>query len=278
MSPSGLFIDASNTLYAMNRQLDLICIWTQGSNNFSRTVQALANILGSIFVAMNGDIYVAHQTQGQVYRWAVNNVTAVVAATFNASCTSIFMDTNNSLYCSMTARNQVVRQVHVVNNATKITVAGTGVNGSASDQLREPAGIYVDKNMNLYVADMGNNRIQKFRYDQKNGTTVAGNGSVGTISLNRPYAVVLDGDGYMFIIEVGSHRVIGSGPRGFRCVAACGGVNGSSASQLSAPMSLALNSFGGIFVMDSGNNRLQEFMLAGNFCSKFYFCEDSDDQ
>ena len=122
---------------------------------------------------------------------------------------------NTSLYCSMGAMNRVVRQVNVV-------VAGTGVNGSASNQLRSPAGIYVDKGFNLYVADMGNDRIQKFSYGQLNGTTVAGNGSVGTISLNRPQAVVLDGDGYLFIVESGSHRVVGSGPRGFRYVAACG--------------------------------------------------------
>ena len=269
-SPFGLFIDASNTLYAMNRQLDVIRIWTLATNNYTKTLQAPANISGNIVVGVNGDVYAAHMIQGQVYRWPVNNATSVVTAVFNSSCTSIFIDTNNSLYCSMSAMNLVMRQVHVVSNVTKITVAGTGVSGSAPDQLRSPAGIYIDRQLNLYVADMNNDRIQKFSYGQRNGTTVVGNGSVGTMSLNRPYAITMDGDGYLFIVELGSHRVIGSGPRGYRCVAACGGVNGSSASQLSSPVSVALNSFGSVFVMDRDNNRLQEFKPAGNFCSKSF--------
>ena len=109
------------------------------------------------------------------------------------------------------------------------------------------------------IAD--NNRIQLFQSGQLNATTVAGNtSSTITISLNCPTGIVLDADKHLFIVDNSNHRIVGSGPNGFRCLVGCNGTGGSASDQLSYPMSLSFDSYGNIFVTDTGNNRIQKFV------------------
>ncbi|CAF4344515.1 unnamed protein product, partial [Adineta steineri] len=141
-------------------------------------------------------------------------------------------------------------------------VAGTGTAGSTSVTLNTPCGMFVDTNLNLYVADTYNNRIQKFASGQLNGTTIA----TGAFVLYHPTSVILDADGYIFITDNANHRLIGSGPNGFRCIAACSGY-GSSSSQLNYPVTLSFDSYGNIFVVDQSNNRVQKFLLLPSSCN-----------
>jgi hypothetical protein len=149
---------------------------------------------------------------------------------------------------------------------TTTTAAGTGISGSASNQLKFPNGIVVDLNRTLYVADWGNNRIQRFWYGQLNATTVAGTGATGTITLNGPTGVMVDANGYLYIADYNNYRIVGQGPYGFQCVVGCSGSSGSSPSQLYEPQNLGFDSYGNIYVADSGNNRIQEFLLTNNSC------------
>ena len=101
------------------------------------------------------------------------------------TCYDLFVDTDNTLYCSMLYFHQVVlKSLNSESNALRI-VAGTGSSNSTSTTLNAPRGIFVDINLDLYVADYGNHRIQLFRSGQLNATTVAGStSSTTTISLN----------------------------------------------------------------------------------------------
>ena len=134
--------------------------------------------------------------------------------------------------------------------------------------LFNPRGICVTTSFDLYVADAGNHRIQRFKPSQVNGTTMAGREAPGTILLHSPTAVILDGDGYLFIADSANYRIVGSGPYGFRCVIGCTGVAGSASDQLSSPQSVAFDSYGNIFIVDNNNNRVQKFMLSFNSCGK----------
>ena len=151
---------------------------------------------------------------------------------------------------------------------TSTVVAGNGTNGSASYLLSAPAGIFVTTSFSLYVADSGNDRVQLFLSGQLNGTTKAGNGAPGTISLDNPSGVVLDGQGYLFIVDRGNNRIVGSGPGGFRCIVGCTGTNGCASNQLLAPRRMSFDSVGSIFVVDGGNQRIQKFVLTRNTCGE----------
>jgi hypothetical protein len=151
---------------------------------------------------------------------------------------------------------------------TPIIVAGTGIQGSVPNQLSNPVGIFVDVNLDLYVADCGNDRVQLFQSEQSNGITVAGSQSPNpTISLRCPTGIVLDAQKYLFIVDSSNHRIVGSGPNGFRCLVGCYG-QGSESNQLSYPSSLSFDRSGNMFVADQSNHRIQKFLLMENSFSK----------
>ena len=169
----------------------------------------------------------------------------------------------------MAQAHQVV--THALNSSsnTLTIVAGVGVSGNASHTLNEPQGILVDTNLDLYVADSRNGRIQLFRHGETNGITVAGSGSTPTtITLSSPTAIILDANKYLFIADCNQDRIVGSDPNGFRCIVGCSGGSGSASNRLYKPWSLSFDSYGNIFVADQMNRRIQKFSLMTNSCSK----------
>ena len=71
-------------------------------------------------------------------------------------------------------------------------VAGGNGYGSAATQLYWPRDIIIDASGNYYIADKGNNRIQKWTPGAISGTTVAGGNGFGSNSnqLNRPDGII----------------------------------------------------------------------------------------
>jgi sugar lactone lactonase YvrE len=152
---------------------------------------------------------------------------------------------------------------------TTITVAGNGSYGSGPHMLNLPRGIFVDLNFTLYVADSFNFRIQRFWLGDTNGTPVAGAGAPSTITLMLPTGVVLDADGYLFIVDGVGNRIVGSGPNGFRCIAGCSFGFGSAMNQLLAPSAFTFDIDGNIYVADTYNHRIQKFILDINSCGTY---------
>ncbi|CAF0850020.1 unnamed protein product [Adineta steineri] len=144
--------------------------------------------------------------------------------------------------------------------------AGTGVKGSDSNQLYGPQGIFVDVNFDIYVADFVNDRVQLFQPRESNGTTVAGYRSLNpTINLLRPSAIILDAEKYLFIVDQGNNRIVGSGLNGFRCFAGCYR-KGSQSNQLNYPFSFSFDRTGNILIADQYNDRIQKFQYIEESC------------
>ncbi|CAF4199818.1 unnamed protein product, partial [Adineta steineri] len=265
-SPYGIFIDGVNTVYVPNRVTNTILTWPQWSN--TSTTSSYSNLSNpySLFMSMTGDIYIDNgYSYGRVDKYIFNTSIRVTIMNVNGSCYGLFIDINNNLYCSLKNLHQVVKLL--LNNGTTIPIiaAGNGSVGSLSNMLNSPQGIYVDSNLNLYIADCANNRIQFVQTGQLNGVTIVGNGSSANIILNYPTGIVLDAYGYLFIVDSYNHRIVASSSTGFRCIVGCSG-GGSSASQLSFPQSMAFDSYGNIYVTDRNNSRVQQFALQTNNC------------
>jgi hypothetical protein len=147
-------------------------------------------------------------------------------------------------------------------------VAGTGCPGSTTEMLNNPFRIFVTTDRDLYVADHGNDRVQLFREGQRNGTSVAGNGSIGTIDLVRPSGGILDADEYLFIVHLGNHRIVGEDRNGFRCLVGCERMRGIQSTQSTRPSTISFDMDGNIFVTDWNNHRIQTFVFISDSCGK----------
>jgi len=270
--PYDIFITTNNTVYVPNRSNKFIIVWPEASLIPSGNISTSSSSIRTAFVAEDNSIYFDYQFNSisEIRRLSANLSNTLSIVRTYENCYDIFIDISNYIYCSLPDYYHRVIRKSLNNSFDQVKiVAGTGVSGSTSFMLNWPHGIFVDTNLDLYVADRSNNRIQLFPFDQSDAITVAGNGSSpSTIGLNRPTAVILDANKYVFIVDYLSHRIVGSGPNGFRCLVGCNGL-GSTANQLKNPRAISFDTYGNIFIADGGNNRIQKLALITNSCSKF---------
>ena len=265
--PSSLFITTNNTIYVANQQNNTILVWDEDSGNLTNIISGDFSSPNSLFVTMNGDLFIDDgQNNSRVQKWIATTNRFVTVMNVNSSCYALFVDRNGDLYCSIYNEHQIVKGSFNGDDTASITV----VAGSVSNELNQPMGIYVDVNLDLYVADCGNNRIQLFQSGTLRGLTVAGNGSSNpTINLKCPSAIILHAEKYLFIVDSNGHRVVGSGLNGFRCLVGCD-ATGPPANRLRGPISFSFDRSGNMFVTDAGNSRIQKFTYLEKYCSKLH--------
>jgi hypothetical protein len=262
----NMFIDTNNSIYVAATSLSRVLVWANGASNITRVLNTSLNLPEGIFVTINGSIYIDNvASNGRVDYWAPNATVPMTAMTMNGSCIDLFVDVYGSLYCSNVVSHQIFKLTDLNSPGSRFTIAGNMSAGSTATRLNQPRGIFVDTKLNFYVADSMNNRIQLFYPGSRAGITVASNSTIG---LTHPVDVVLDGNGYLFIAEIGKERVLAQNDNGFRCILGCNGTTGSAAHQLSNPRSLAFDTHGNIFLVDRHNKRIQRFQLINSTCRK----------
>lgn len=177
-------------------------------------------------------------------------------------------------------------QVFQISAAGVITVAaGTGKQGFSGDggrataaQLDGPAGLAVDKDGNLFIADSSNNRIRRVGRDGVI-STYAGNGQVGfggdggmaaAAQLSGVTGIAVDGAGNVYFSQPGSHRVrrvradgaislfAGAGTAGFS-----GDGGAATSALLFNPQGLEVDAAGSVFIADNQNHRIRKVTAAG---------------
>ncbi|CAF1283216.1 unnamed protein product [Adineta steineri] len=267
--PCAIFVNTNNTIYVANRQNKTIVIWQEESVNPTKIITGNFTLLNSLFVTSNGDIYIddRYEKNGGVQKWIAETSAFVTVMNTNSSCWSLFVDIIDTLYCSMYFDHQVVKRSlnDPATNPNRVA-AGTGIQGSDLNQLNRPYGIFVDVNLDLYVTDCFNHRVQLFQPGESNGITVAGSTSLNpTITLNGPTGITLDAEKYLFIVDSNNHRIVGSGLYGFRCLVGCYGW-GSQSNQLNKPFSFSFDHSGNMFVTDQDNHRIQKFQYLEASC------------
>jgi uncharacterized protein (TIGR03437 family) len=197
----------------------------------------------------------------------------------------IAVDRLGNLYLSDTDNHRVRK---VSSSGVITTIVGTGIAGfsgdggpAASAQLNLPYGLAADLSGNLYIADLGNNRVRRIAPDGSI-STVAGGGAAASaadgspatsVALLTPRNVATDGAGDVYVSEFTGHRVRKVTPDGAIWTAAGTGVSGywgdgglASNAQLSFPAGLAVDRNGNLYIADSGNQRIRR-ILPGNVMS-----------
>ncbi|HSV05327.1 MAG TPA: hypothetical protein VLI07_02370 [Candidatus Binatus sp.] len=131
-----------------------------------------------------------------------------------------------------------------------------GAFGSGDGQFRSPGGVATDVSGNVYVADVGNHRIQKF---DGSGTFVAKWGTMGSGDgqFSYPEAVATDASGNVYVADTNNNRIQkfdGSGTFLTKW-----GAFGSGDGQFRGPGGVATDASGNVYVADPNNNRIQKF-------------------
>ena len=146
----------------------------------------------------------------------------------------------------------------------RLTIGGYG---AAQGLFVKPAGLAVDQEGNLYVADGGNNRIQKFGPDGQFLAQVGGLGS-GEGQFNDPWGLAVDAQGNLYVADTWNHR-IQKFDKDLKYVTQWG----KPASDLKkpkptdfwGPRDVTVDAQGNVWVSDTGTSRVLKFDANGTY-------------
>jgi sugar lactone lactonase YvrE len=251
-----------------------------GGNNDGDGANQL-NTPSGVYVDGVGNLYVADAFNNRIQQFGPNSTSATAGTTVAGgngpgpaanqlrNPAGVYMDGVGNLYVVDNLNHRIQRFGPNSTSATAgTTVAGGNSPGPAADQLTLPYGVYVDGVGNVYVAEVGNNRIQRFGPNSTSSTagiTIAGGNNYGNAAnqLANPYGVYLDGVGNLYVADYGNHRIQRFGPNSTSATAgttvAGGNGSGPAADQLVFPFGVYADGIGNVYVADWGNSRIQFF-------------------
>ena len=187
----------------------------------------------------------------------------------------VAVDAEGNLFIADTY-DQRIRKVNSRGIITTVVGSGNeGYNGNGlaatNSSLYLPAGVAVDADDNLLIADTGNNRIREETYGLLI-TVAGGEGTLGgdggpaiNAGINQPAAVAIDGNGNLFIADRDNSRIrkvdvndtittlAGKSVVGY---AGDGGV--ATNAELNNPYGVAVDATGNVFIADTYNQRVRK--------------------
>jgi mucin-19 len=306
--PVGIAFDASGNLYVTNYIIVRIpCI-----NDFIRAItpagvvttlagnvaQGFANGPGNAAsfyapngtaVDANGNIYVADIGNNVIRKVTPAGLVSTFAgtgavgatdgpgdvATFNGP-SGITIDGAGNLFVADYGNN-LIRQINPAGKVT--TFAGSGVGSlinatGINATFRNPQGVAVDLQGNVYVADAGNSVIRMITPGgvvttfAGSGLTGASNGPAGQASFNRPAGVTVDIGGNVFVADAANNLIRKITPAGVVTTLAGSGALGSAngigaAASFNNPQGVAVDQNGNVYVGDKGNNLVRKITATG---------------
>ena len=126
----------------------------------------MLNVPRGICVAINFDLYVADCNNHRVQLFRSGTLNGKTVAGSGAPGTiqlyypaAVMLDAEGYLFIADWYNFRIVGSG---SNGFRCVVGCTGVKGSASNQLSAPTSMAFDRDGNIFVVDMDNNRVQKF--------------------------------------------------------------------------------------------------------------------
>jgi len=237
----------------------------------------------SLFAQTSGNIQTIAGNGSQTYS---GDGGPAVQASLNVPV-DVSADRSGNLFIADQFNNRIRK---IAPDGTITTVAGTGVAGFSGDngpavdaQINTPTGVFADTSGNIYIADVGNQRIRKVN---QAGiiTTIAGNGNKGyggdggpavDASFYNAVRVAVDPSGNVLVADQSDHRIRRITPGGIISTFAGNGVgtpqtgafsgDGGPAvdASLNNPTALAIDSSGVVYIADQYNQRIRKVALDG---------------
>jgi NHL repeat len=149
---------------------------------------------------------------------------------------------------------------------TKWGSFGSGDGQFANDIGERMSGIATDAAGDVYVGDVGNDRIQRFTSDGGFVTKWGSQGS-GDGQFDNPSGVAVGPDGNVYVADRWNERVQVFTPAG--AFVGKWGVLGTGVGQFREPADVATDTAGNVYVADSINHRVQKFTADGAFVTEW---------
>ena len=189
----------------------------------------------------------------------------------------IAVDSQGNVYISHRSKNRIRK---ITPDGIITTIAGNGIAGYSGDggpalkaTLNFPAGLALDKNNNLYIADRNNHRIRKVS-PEGIITTVVGTGVMGfsgdgeralQAQLNLPSDVEMGPGDEIYISDRSNNRIRKVDEHGIITTVAGIGIAGfggdfgpAKKAFLKYPFGIGLDQKGNLYIADRGNNRVRK--------------------
>ncbi len=263
---------------------------------------ASLNFPAGVALDQQGNIYIADGSNNRIRKVSPEGTIATVAGTGRSAFSGdggpataaslsfpvgVAVDAAANLYIADRLNSRIRK---VSSDGIITTIAGNGTIGlsgdggpaaSASLSISRlvavtAVGLAVDASGNLYIPDQGNNRIRKVGPDGIISTVVGGGASFGdggpaiSARLNAPATVALDGAGNLYIADTNNLRIRKVGADGIISTVAGNGIaafagDGGLArdASFSAPVAVAVDAEGNVYIGDIFNFRLRKVNLDG---------------
>jgi tripartite motif-containing protein 71 len=240
------------------------------------TVKTTSVNLGIAGVALdgNGNLYLAEFDDSRIYKYSTSgNLLAQWGERGSGpgqleGPDKLAFDAHGNLYVTEVGNKSTDGNSRIQKfSPTGMPLAQWGTFGSAPGQFNTPVGIAVDQQGDIYVAEEGGYRIQKLS-SRGQPLTQWGTLGSGPGQFKVAYDLALDTSGNVYVSEPNAFgpandRIQKFSPAGVPL--AQWGEHGSGPGQFSNPTGLAVDSKGNVFVVDSGNCRIQELSSTGKY-------------
>ncbi|CAF3478674.1 unnamed protein product [Adineta steineri] len=258
-----------DTLYVVDRYNDKTRL--QIFSNGSLVGRTLWNGLDSIvLIDENGTFYTSSH-DGNIEHWSENRKEGKKINCQCNQCSRIWFDSEKQeFYIVERFRSRIIKCN--INTNTTITIAGTiDIDGFSNKTLSYPYALYINDVKDIYITDVNNHRIQKWKQNATIGITIAGQTrkiDQSNTTLHRPYDIIVDTNDFIYIADMINHRILRwkEGESQGEIICGITGQSGNSTLHLNRPKSLAFGFEGNLYVADVGNKRVQRFTIDNSAC------------
>jgi streptogramin lyase len=192
-------------------------------------------------------------------------------------------DTGNNRIVEFNEKGEFVETFGTNVNKTKVEAGGTEAEknlctaasgnvcqtataGSSAGQLKAPRGIAVTSGGNIWVADTGNSRIEKFTPGGVLLNNLSGEGTEPG-KLKEPAAIAVAPDGSIWVADTGNNRI--QQWNSSMVLLHTIGKEGGGGGEFKSPAAIFADAPGNIWVGDQKNNRVEEFGEGGRYRGQF---------
>jgi len=137
-----------------------------GGNGYGSNTSQLSTPYGLYFDIFSNRLVICNAGMPRIVWWRIGDHNGtIVTGNYSTSLSSPFgvnLDPMGNIYVADTGNHRI--QFFLSGQFVSRTIAGiTGVNGTNASVLNQPRWVTLDKQLNLYVCDTDNHRVQMFR-------------------------------------------------------------------------------------------------------------------